>query len=143
VKVEPPPPTPAVAQAEPEEDVEEPEEDVEEPEPVASEPRRTAAGALNPLDDVVTVQRVRPVMKTPLLLLGGASLLGAGGTYAASYLMHQRFEAATTTDEANQLKTSTNALVIASGGIAVLGVGLGYWGVLLDGGVGLGLHRRF
>ncbi|MFH1465549.1 MAG: hypothetical protein ABIO70_14275 [Pseudomonadota bacterium] len=96
-----------------------------------------------PFDDIHVVDRVRPPMKTPLLLLGGAGLLGAGGAYAASYLMHQKFEAATTTDDANQLQATTNALVIASGGIAVLGVGLGYWGVLLDGGVGLGYHRSF
>jgi hypothetical protein len=94
-------------------------------------------------DDVVMVERIRPPMKTPLLLLGGAGLLGAGGTYAASYLMHQRFQGATTTDQANQLRNTTNALVMASGGIAVVGLGIGYWGVLLDGSYGLGVHGRF
>jgi hypothetical protein len=94
-------------------------------------------------DDVVMVERIRPPMKTPLLLIGGAGLLGAGGTYAASYLMHQRFQDATTTDQANQLRSTTNALVLASGGIAAVGLGLGYWGVLLDGSYGIGIHGRF
>jgi hypothetical protein len=97
----------------------------------------------NPMDDVVMVERIRPPMKTPLLVMGGAGLLGAGGTYAASYLVRQRFEESTTTDEANQLRATTNALVLASGGVAVVGLGLGYWGVLLDGGYGIGVHGRF
>ncbi len=105
------------------------------PEPVAT------TGGLG--DDVVMVERIRPPMKTPLLLIGGAGLLGAGGTYAASYMMSQRFQETTTTDEANQLRTTTNALVLASGGIAVVGLGLGYWGVLLDGGYGIGVHGQF
>ena len=94
-------------------------------------------------DDVVMVERIRPPMKTPLMLVGGAAMLGAGGTYAASYLMSQSFQEATTTDQANQLRTTTNALVLASGGIAVVGLGLGYWGVLLDGGYGIGIQGRF
>ncbi len=95
------------------------------------------------LGDVVVVERIRPPMKTPLLIIGGVGVLGAGGTYAASYLMHQRFQEATTTEEANQLRTTTNALVIASGGAALAGLGLGYWGVLLDGGAGFGIHGQF
>ena len=107
---------------------------------ISSEPIAVNSG---PMDDVVMVERIRPPMKTPLLLVGGASLLGAGGTYAASYLMSQRFEEAGTSDQANQLRTTTNALVLASGGIAVVGLGLGYWGVLLDGGYGIGINGQF
>ncbi len=95
------------------------------------------------LNDVVVVQRIRPPMKTPLLILGGVGIAGAGGAYAASFMMHKRFEQATTTEEANQLRSTTNTLVLASGGIALVGVGLGWWGVLLDGGVGIGIHRQF
>ena len=124
-------------------------------EPTKDKPRRkdkdnddsgevvTSTVSANVMDDVVMVERIRPPMKTPLMLVGGASLLGAGGTYAASYLMSQRFEEATTTDEANQLRATTNALVLASGGIAAVGLGLGYWGMLLDGGYGIGIHGRF
>lgn len=106
-------------------------------------PEPVVQATTNPVDDVVMVERIRPPMKTPLLLLGGAGLVAGGGTYAASYMMHQRFLETTTTDEANQLRTTTNALVMASGGIAVVGLGLGYWGVLLDGGYGVGIHGRF
>ncbi len=111
----------------------------DQPEPDLTQPVSTGPV----VSDVVMVERIRPPMKTPLLLLGGASLLGASGTYAASYMMHQRFLQAGTSDEANQLRGTTNALVIASGGIAVVGVGLGYWGVLLDGGYGIGVRGQF
>ncbi len=107
---------------------------------VESTPSPTPSG---PMDDVVMVERIRPPMKTPLLVMGGVGLLGAGGTYAASFMMRQRFEESTTTDQANQLRATTNALVLASGGVAVVGLGLGYWGVLLDGGYGIGVHGRF
>jgi len=92
---------------------------------------------------VVAVERLRPPMKTPLLVIGGVGLAGAGGTYAASYVMQQRFQEATTTDEIESLRATTNALVLGAGGAALLGVGLGYWGVLLDGGVGLSFSRQF
>ncbi len=113
--------------------------DADVPEPVV----QATGSSGNPMEEVVMVERIRPPMKTPLLLLGGAGLLAGGGTYAASYMMHQRFLESTTTDEANQLRTTTNALVLASGGVAVVGVGLGYWGVLLDGGYGIGIRGQF
>ncbi len=109
----------------------------------AGQPAPVVDTSGSPLDEVVAVERLRPPMKTPLLVIGGVGLAGAGGTYAASYVMQQRFQEATTTDEIESLRATTNALVLGAGGAALLGVGLGYWGVLLDGGVGLSFSRQF
>lgn len=96
-----------------------------------------------PDDDVVLVKRVRPPLKTPLLVLGGAGLLAAGGTYGASFLAREEFEVAGTSDEVHAARTATNTLVLAAGGIAAVSLGVGYVGILLDGGVGLGLGGSF
>ncbi len=93
--------------------------------------------------DVVVVDRARPPMKTPLLILSGVGVAAAGGTYVASYMTRKKFDAATTSAEVDQLRTTTNTLVLASGGVALVALGIGYWGVLLDGGVGFGFVKQF
>ncbi|MCB9758670.1 MAG: hypothetical protein H6739_02420 [Alphaproteobacteria bacterium] len=84
-------------------------------------------------DEVTLIQRERPPAKTPLIVLGGATLLAAGGVYAASFPARQQFDAATNETDLYAAKTLTNTLVMASGGVLLLGVGVGTWGILLDG----------
>lgn len=92
---------------------------------------------------VVKVQRVRPPLKTPLIVLGGVGVLGSGALYGLSYLSHQDFEAATTTDDMLAAQKKTNMLVIASGSVLALSVGAGYVGVSLDTGPGWFIGARF
>lgn len=92
---------------------------------------------------VQTVARLRPGEKTPLLIGGVLGVLGAGGVYAASFAVRSQFDQANTTDDLEKTRTMTNALVLASGGVLVLGVGVGYWGVILDGGGGVGIAGQF
>jgi len=89
------------------------------------------------------VQRLRPPAKTPLLVLGGASLLASGGLYAASFATRSSFRTATTTDELVKHQAATNTLVIASGVALVLGMGSGYAGFMLNGGPGLFYSVRY
>ncbi len=79
----------------------------------------------------VIVQRVRPKEKTPLLLAGAAGMLGAGGVYALAWSSRQTFEAATTTQQLEAARDTTNLLVMASGGVFAVGMGVGYWGAIL------------
>jgi hypothetical protein len=92
---------------------------------------------------VQRVERLRPSEKTPLMLVGVAGVLGAGGVYAASFGARAQFDAATTTDELARSRDLTNALVIASGGVLLAGLGVGYWGIVLDGGAGVGVAAPF
>lgn len=103
-------------------------------EPVSSTP----AQAL-----VVKVERSRPPLKTPLLVVSGLGFAAAAATYGFSFSTHSQFEEARTSADINQLRSTTNSLVLASGGIALVAVGVGYWGVLLDGGLGFGFVRNF
>ncbi len=88
---------------------------------------------------VMTVQRVRPKEKTPLILTGALGVLGGGGVYALAYGARQQFEAGTTTDDLEAKASLTNTLVVTSGAVAAVGLGVGYWGVILEGG-SPGLH---
>ena len=94
-------------------------------------------------DDVVMIQRERPAAKTPLLVVGGAGLLAAGGVYAASYSSRNSFETATTDEDLAAARQLTNTLVLASGGVLLVGAGVGAWGMLLDGGAGVGMTMEF
>ena len=106
-------------------------------------PAPKATGARTTEEGIVIVQRARPPLKTPLLVAGGAGLAGAGALYATSLAARRRFDEAATTGEVTAARARTNALVIASAGTAALGVGFGWWGILLDDGFGLGLAGRF
>lgn len=92
---------------------------------------------------VVKLERVRPPLKTPLIVAGGVAVAGSGALYALSYLSHQDFEASTTTDELLAAQKKTNMLVIASGSVLALGIGAGYVGVSLDTGPGWFIGARF
>jgi hypothetical protein len=91
----------------------------------------------------IVVDRVRPPEKTPLMILGAVAIAGAGGLYAASFITHDEFENAGTTDELLQTQTLTNALVVSSGGVLLAGLGIGYWGIVLDGGASVGVSGHF
>lgn len=92
----------------------------------------------------MTVQRTRPKEKTPLIIVGGVGLAAAAGLYAYSWKVEQDFNKATTTDELERLQASNHAFVIASGASLLVGAGIGYWGVVLDGNtVGFSFGGRF
>lgn len=93
--------------------------------------------------ELVKVDAYRPPLKTPLIVLGGVGVAGAGGVYAASWLARQEFDASSTTEEIESHRATTNTLVIASGALAAVSLGIGCYGVLLDGGFGFGIVRRF
>ncbi|HJN75794.1 MAG TPA: hypothetical protein QGF58_17830 [Myxococcota bacterium] len=95
-------------------------------------------------DEVVTVTRERPPMKTPLLVASVAGLAAAGGVYGASYTARQGFDDASTVAELDAARTLTNTLVLAGAGVAVVGLGVGGVGILLaDEGPGLTWSMRF
>lgn len=81
----------------------------------------------------LVVQRTRPKEKTPLLLVSGVGIAAAAGLYAYSWKVQEDFNAATTTADLERLQASNHAFVIASGASLLVGVGVGYWGVILDG----------
>lgn len=91
----------------------------------------------------VKVERVRPPEKTPLIIVGAVAVAGAGALYAASFMTHDQFENSKTTDELLSNQTLTNALVLSSGGVLLAGLGVGYWGVILDGGASVGISGHF
>ena len=118
-------------------------------EPVAkTEPKSTAttSTAVTGEDGVqhMVVQRTRPKEKTPLMIIGVVGLASAAGLYAYSWKLDQDFDAATTTDELERIQAQNHAFVIASGASLLVGVGVGYWGVILDGNtVGFSVGGRF
>lgn len=91
----------------------------------------------------IKVERMRPPEKTPLLIVGATAIAAAGGLYAATFATRAEFEASGTTKELVQTQTMTNALVLASGGALLVGLGIGYWGVVLDGGASVGISGQF
>ena len=82
-------------------------------------------------------------MKTPTLILGGLGVAGGIGLYAISFQTKKQFSEATTTAELERTRTLTNALVIGAGGAIVLGSGLTYLGIALDGGAGIQVRGAF
>lgn len=91
----------------------------------------------------VSAVRERPPAKTPLLIVGAAGVLAAGGVYALSWDARQDFDAATTGPDLRRLRDRTNTFVLASGATLVVGVGIGTWGVALDGGGRAVVSGRF
>lgn len=111
--------------------------------PTTTKPPKVKKGAAPAVEGATSVQRLRPAEKTPLMIGGVVGILGAGGVYAASLASRGQFDQATTTEELESTRTMTNALVIASGGVLLVGVGIGYWGIILDGGGGVGVAGHF
>ena len=94
------------------------------------------------LFQVTTVKRVRPKAKTPLMLVGGATGLAAGGLYMMSSQYRGDFESAKTTEQLEQAARMTNAMVVASGLTLVVGVGVEFAGIRLGfTGTGIQLGR--
>lgn len=92
---------------------------------------------------VMKIERVRPPEKTPLIVLGALGVAGAGTVYGLSAMSRADFDAATTTAELEATRQQTNTLVLASGGVLLAGLGIGYWGVILEGGAGVGVGGHF
>lgn len=87
------------------------------------------------------VTRLRPPEKTPLMIAGGVAILGAGGLYGAAVVMEQKFHptspqdiAFSSPEEVDAAASTINALILGAGGLAVAGLSVGSWGVLMDGG---------
>jgi hypothetical protein len=92
---------------------------------------------------IQVLQRVRPAMKTPMLMGGGAVMATGLGIYAASFAARARFDAATQSVDLDQARATTNFLVTASGVTMGLGLGLSGVGLLLDGGTGFAFSGSF
>ena len=82
-------------------------------------------------------------MKTPTLILGGLGVVGGVGLYAMSFQTKKQFNEATTTAELERTRALTNGLVLGAGGAVVLGSGLTYLGIILDGGAGFQFQGTF
>lgn len=104
---------------------------------------RSASASSGTSFAVEKIERSRPPMKTPVIILGGVGLVGGVGMYVMSFGAHKQFENATTTAELEKKRSLTNGLLMGAGGAVVLGSGLTYLGVMLDGGPGLRLHGAF
>lgn len=90
-----------------------------------------------------SIERVRPPLKTPLIVLGGALIAGGAGVYGASFATAQKFESATTTEDLEHYRGVTNGLVVASALTAALGLGVEYFGITLSQGPGFTVGARF
>lgn len=108
-------------------------------------PKKGAENLTQPSEGlaVQTVERVRPAEKTPLVVAGIVGVLGAGGVYAASLATRSQFDTASTTEDLESSRMLTNALVLTSGGVLLAGLGVTYWGIVLDGGAGVGVAAPF
>lgn len=92
----------------------------------------------------VVMARKRPPEKTPLMIGGGAVILGAGGLYAMALQRKGAFESATSEDEVLKLAKQANQMVLMSAAVLAVGTGTLTWGVILDGGAPLpSLSVRF
>lgn len=74
----------------------------------------------------------RSPLKTPLIATGVVALLAGGGVYGYSFLTRAEFDEATDLAEVERTEALTNNLVLASGGLAVLGLSTFTWGVAID-----------
>lgn len=109
-------------------------------------PTSTPVATTTGTDDayqVVKIDRVRPPAKTPLILVGGLSVVGGGVLYGLSFASHGQFDAATDTESLLAAQRKTNLLVVASGAVFAVGVGAGYVGITLDTGPGWVVGAKF
>ena len=89
------------------------------------------------------IERQRPPLKTPALVVGSTFMAAGVGLYAASFSSRAKFEKATTLKEAKDGQSTTNTLVIAASSAFVAGAGLTYVGFMLDSGPGVSWTGRF
>ena len=96
---------------------------------------------------VTKVQRERPKGKTPLLILGGATLAASAGMYGATFGTNAQFQdavkAAKPTAELESIRAKNNTLVVSSMLLGGIGAGLTFTGVMLDGSPGLSFAWRY
>ena len=96
------------------------------------------------LFQVTTVKRLRPKAKTPLMLLGGATALGAGGLYLVSNRYNNAFYSASTTAELEEAARKANTMVLLSAVTLAAGWGSNSAGIRLGwSGHGAMIGRRF
>jgi hypothetical protein len=94
-------------------------------------------------DDFVRLGRDRPPLKTPSIMAGGAALSGSLILYGASFYTQSRFGTATTEDELFHYQKLTNRLTVGASVLFVLGGASGSWGVMMNGGPGLGFRHTW
>ncbi len=94
-------------------------------------------------DDITVVDRVAPKGKKVFVATGLVGALAAGGAYAGSYFTRRSFDGATNSDDLTRYRRLTNGLVVASGGLLVVGIGVGWWGIALEDGAVLGRTWEF
>lgn len=104
-------------------------------EKAAKEKPAKEAKEKNPKSTVDTggfYERKRPPEKTPLIIGGAVTVVGAGALYYFSSVTRKHFDDATTENDVNKYKTATNRLVISSGAVLAVGAGVLTWGIILD-----------
>ena len=89
------------------------------------------------------MQRVRPALKTPLLVGGGVVIASGIGIYGASFGARAEFDSVTTTADLDAARATTNMLVTAAAATVGMGLGLSGVGLLLDGGTGFSFTVGF
>ena len=104
---------------------------------------KVAADAPYAAEDITVIDRVAPKGKKAAIAMGFVGALAAGGAYAGSYFTRQSFDSANSEDDLIRYRRMTNGLVVASGGLLVVGLGVGWWGVALDGGAAIGRTWEF
>ena len=92
---------------------------------------------------VQRIERSRPPLKTPAMIVGGAGLAAGVALYAASFPAKARFEAATTVADLESSRNLTNLLVLSATGAVIAGATIGYVGVSLDGTPSIHWARQF
>jgi hypothetical protein len=92
---------------------------------------------------VQRIERSRPPLKTPALIVGGVGLVAGVGLYAASFPAHAQFEAATTAADLEKSRNLTNLFVLGATGAVIAGATIGYVGVSLSGTPTIHWARQF
>lgn len=80
--------------------------------------------------------------RVALLAAGAAGVAAAGVTYGLAWVSADAFARSDTTAEAQSLRGRTNGLLVASAGALAVGVGVGTWGLFVDG-RGVAVQGRF
>ncbi|HNC98032.1 MAG TPA: hypothetical protein PKW90_18015 [Myxococcota bacterium] len=95
---------------------------------------------------VQRVERQRPPEKTPIMVAGGVMLVGAGAVYATAIVLEQQFHPPDWGElkfqneaDMNAAGNLVNGLILGAGGLALAGLGVGYWGITI-GDSGFGVH---
>jgi hypothetical protein len=93
--------------------------------------------------DFVRIDRDRPPWKTPSMVSGGTTIAGSLLLYGASFYTQSRFDGATTENDLYNFQRLTNRLTVGASVLFVLGGAAGSWGVMMNGGTGLGFRHTW